>query len=271
MSDDAFKLPGSSYEEVLKLIQAYRHAGDSASPDQVSKIAGVDATIVSRNNGFLLASGVLMTAKQRKKSLTPVGTELAQAAEFDMADDLRNAWRRIVGANDFLSSLIAAVRIRNGMDSESLAAHIAYSAGQKKSQGTMTGARTVARVLVESGLLTDSGGNFLASEDAQDREDTEAASGGASKSYSVSSSALYGGGSISSPAGSSWSRLLGSQPWASPAGDPGLQFHIQIQVAPDDLATLGPKLRQLLADMGATDDQSTEVVDGVNGDEQQEA
>ena len=49
--------------------------------------------------------------------------------------------------------MVAAIRIRQGMDEISFQGHIAYSAGVAKSNVTMLGATTIIDVLVNSGLL----------------------------------------------------------------------------------------------------------------------
>ena len=52
---ETYKLPGSSYEEFVKIIKAYA-TGKNGIPmtlDTVAQTAGMDKTIVSRNNLLL--------------------------------------------------------------------------------------------------------------------------------------------------------------------------------------------------------------------------
>lgn len=51
---ETFKLPCSSYEELIKLFQAYANTkeGTALSLDEITQATGVPRTIVSKNNGF---------------------------------------------------------------------------------------------------------------------------------------------------------------------------------------------------------------------------
>src|SRR4030042_5488428 len=51
--------------------------------------------------------------------------------------------------------MVLAVRSRKGMESSSLEAHIAYSAGLPKKEAVMTGARTIIDILLNSGMVTE--------------------------------------------------------------------------------------------------------------------
>lgn len=55
MADDVFKLPGSSYERVAQIIRGYTVLKDPVNAGDVADLVSVDASEVSRNNGFLLA------------------------------------------------------------------------------------------------------------------------------------------------------------------------------------------------------------------------
>lgn len=53
---ETFKLPCSSYEELIKLFQAYANTkeGTALSLDEITQATGVPRTIVSKNNGFMV-------------------------------------------------------------------------------------------------------------------------------------------------------------------------------------------------------------------------
>lgn len=76
---DIFKLPASSYEEILKLIQAYAGAkeGVALSLDQINQATGVPRTVVSKNNGFLVQVGLI--TEGNKKAATEIGRALGRA------------------------------------------------------------------------------------------------------------------------------------------------------------------------------------------------
>ncbi len=124
---EEFPLPGSSYKELIKIIQGYGRIGTEASLADVAKLTAMNETGISANNRFLIAIGVVKTGK--KKAITPIGAELATALEHNLPEEIAARWRAIIDATDFLQKVIAAVRIRKGMDESSLESHVAYSAG----------------------------------------------------------------------------------------------------------------------------------------------
>lgn len=161
MAEDKFKLPNSSYEEITKIIKSYGHFTVPAGLDEVSKLISMDKTVISRNVGFLLELNLLGSGQ--KKALTPEGKAIAQALEHEMPEEIRNCWRTVVSENEFMSKLVAAVKIRNGMDDNTFQSHIAYSAGQPKKPQFMTGAKTIIDILRASELIRESDGKFIVS------------------------------------------------------------------------------------------------------------
>ena len=159
MPDDKFKLPLSSYDELVKFIKAYSHVTKPTELGEISRLTGVGVPNISKNVGFFVATGILEGGK--KKMPTLVGQQLGHALEHDMPDEIRKSWRHIVEEDEFLTKLLTAVRIRNGMDSQTLEAHIAYSAGQPKKRQFMTGARTVIDILKAADLVVEVDGKYL--------------------------------------------------------------------------------------------------------------
>ena len=163
MAEEGFKLPGSSYDQLVKIIKAYGSIDRPASPKDVGDLAGVDQTTVSRNNGFLLAVGIVEGGRQ--KGITTVGASLARALEHEMPVEIQRWWREVVDSADFLQRVVSAVRVRNGMDAPTLQGHIAYTAGQKRTPTAMAGASAVVDVLRASGRLVDRDGKFVVGDD----------------------------------------------------------------------------------------------------------
>ena len=128
---ESFKLPASSFEEILKIIQAYANEkeGVSLSLDDISQSTGVPRTVVSANNGFFVQIGLI--TEGNKKSATDIGRSLGRAYISKIDDEIERIWKEVVAENDFLNRMISAVRIRNGMDRSSFLNHIIYSSGQK--------------------------------------------------------------------------------------------------------------------------------------------
>lgn len=161
MPADKFKLPKSSYEELAKIIKAYGHFNEPASLEEVSRLVGMHTTVISRNTGFLIEVNILESGA--KKHLTTMGYELARALEHEMPNEIRKWWEKIVEENDFLTKLLSAIKIRSGMDDQTLQAHIAYSAGQPKKKEFMTGARTIIDVLRAAEIVSEEDGKIVVS------------------------------------------------------------------------------------------------------------
>jgi hypothetical protein len=109
VAEEGFKLPGSSYAELAKIVRAYGHSPEEATPKDVADRAAIDPTQVSRNNAFLLSVGIVEGGN--KKKLTPRGRALAKALDFEMPDEIAGAWRAVVGDNDFLRNLTRTLRV----------------------------------------------------------------------------------------------------------------------------------------------------------------
>jgi len=155
-----FKLPKSSYDELCKVIKAYALAKADASIDEIANLSGVGESRVSKNSGFLISVGLITEGKA--KGATSLGRRLANALEHDQPTEIAAAWREVVQQSEFLRRMVAAVRIRKGMDINDLQGHIAYSAGVPKNPDTMLGARTLANILVISGLILEQDGKLVA-------------------------------------------------------------------------------------------------------------
>lgn len=158
--DDKFRLPKSSYEELVKIIKGYAQFDGPEGLDGVSKQIAINKTIISANVGFLIDIGVLEGG--RDKQCTPKGRSLAQALMHEMPEEIRRLWGTIVNESVFLSRIVAAVRIRQGMDESTISSHIAYSAGQPKNAGVMTGSRTIVDILRAAELLREQDGKLTA-------------------------------------------------------------------------------------------------------------
>ena len=170
-SDDRFKLPGSSLDEVFKVVQGYSDIGKSASLGDVSNRTGMHRSSISRNVRFLLFLGVLEGGQS--KFPTEIGRKLGRALTYNLQDEVERVLGDIVGESDFLKSVLAAVRIRKGMDEMSLRAHIAYSAGESKTGSTTVGTGAVVELLKRSGHLKPEEGKLIVSTPAPRAPDIE--------------------------------------------------------------------------------------------------
>ena len=128
---ETFKLPSSSYEELIKLFQAYANTkeGTALSLDDITQATGVPRTVVSKNNGFMVQVGLI--TEGNKKAATETGRALGRAYTSKITDEVDRIWKEIIAEVDFLNRMLSAVRIRNGMDRSSFINHIIYSSGLK--------------------------------------------------------------------------------------------------------------------------------------------
>lgn len=151
-------LPGSSFDELTKIIQAYGHFTEKASGEEVGKVAGVHRTTISRNSKFLVDIGVLTTGAQ--KSATDLGQRLARALEHNVTEDIRKYWGEAISQNEEFSKLVTTLRIKGGMTEKAFSDHILYVSGAKKSKPAETGARTIVDVLLAAGMINEADGNL---------------------------------------------------------------------------------------------------------------
>jgi hypothetical protein len=240
LAEEQFRLPGSSYEELAKIIVGYSRFDSEIPPSEVGRVIGMHETIVSRNNAFLMAVGVVTGGK--RKAITPLGMGLARALEHQMPDEITNHWQSVISQVPFFRNLLSAVRIRRGMDLSTLQAHVAYSAGQKKSPAVMTGASAVVEIMRAAAVLREEGGKIVAAEET----------------FSTPSVAEPGIPSSPTP-GSSVQAVSSPSFMIRSAGTPlSVQLQIQVQCTPADIDALGDKLRALIDKIAGGPQQSEE-------------
>src|SRR6476661_6515787 len=157
--ESSFKLPGSSLDEVFKVVQGYASVRKSASLSDIARNTGMHTTAISKNVGFLLSIGLLEGGKN--KAPTEIGSKLGIALMHNMPEEIENILADIVADNEFLKNVLAAVRIRKGMDASSLRSHIAYSAGLSKTGATTTGTGAVIELLKRSAHLKEEDGKLV--------------------------------------------------------------------------------------------------------------
>lgn len=233
MAEQKFRLPGSSYEELQKIILAYGHINGKASNADISKRAALHPTIVSRNGGFLVECGILESGQ--KKEITDIGAKLAQALEHRIEDQIEVTWLEIFEQVPFFDTVLSAVRIRNGMDQSTLKSHIAYTAGQKKSSMTMTGAQTVIDILRASGCLIEDDGRFIVANGSDKPTTSDIISTRPAETLPAKTVAVESGSHVFP-----------------------VTIQIQIQVTPDDLDGLGETLRTMLDELSGDSNPETD-------------
>jgi hypothetical protein len=233
MPTSGFPLPSSSYKELIKIVQGYGRIGTDASLADVAKLTAIPETGVSGNNRFLVAIGVIQGGK--RKAITPLGKELANALQHEIAEEMAGKWRAIIDGTDFLQKVVGAVRIRKGMDESSLESHIAYSAGQPKTPAVATGARAVVEILLAAGLLKEDGGSLIAA-----TQDLPTIPETVQQSFSISER--------TQPVNLFNFKHQSDSVATANLGGVQLTIEVTVQCSPHDLETLGSKLRKVIQD-----------------------
>ena len=248
-----FRLPGSTYEELVNIIVAYGTRDEASNPGDVGKLNSVHQSSVSRNNAFLTGIGILRG--EREKLVTRRGRSLALALARKDQDEVRNNWRAVVSTSEFLQNVVSAVKLREGMLRPTVQAYIAHSAGQPRNNPVMTGAGALIEILKAANLLKEEAGELVATFDedleyelppepaAQDAtaESTAQESEDAAEETDLAETEL----SVAS---------MQTMVETVEEGDGGVkvQIHLHVSCAADEIEDLAPKLKALIRDLSAS-------------------
>jgi hypothetical protein len=228
---EEFRLPGSTYEELVNIIVAYGTRDEASNPGDVGKLASVHQSSVSRSNAFLTAMGVLQG--ESTKLVTRRGRALARALARRDRAEIRTCWREIVSTSEFLQNVVSAVKLREGMLYGTLQAYVAHSAGQPRNKPVMAGAGAIIEILKAAGLLEEEAGELTATfhdepGDEPVDEINERREAPPSDRLSVS---------------------LERSPDAEPAAEPALNIHLHVRCSADEIEDLAPRLKALLREL----------------------
>jgi hypothetical protein len=226
MAEREFRLPGSTYEELVNIIVAYGTRDEAARPGDVGKLDAVHQSSVSRNNGFLTEIGVLQG--ESKKLITRRGRALALALARKDRVEIRRNWRAIVATNEFLQNVVAAVKLREGMLYPTVQAYIAHAAGQPRNKPVMTGAGAIVEILKSAGLLREEAGELVATFD----EDLEP------EDFVMEDGSLPEVAEVAEPTVS-----------VEAGQDPAVKIHLHVQCTADEIEDLAPRLKALLREL----------------------
>lgn len=152
---DVYKLPGSSYDELVKIIRAYsmNKCGAVVSLADLSQASGIDRTIISRNNGFLIQVGLI--TEGNKKASTEMCVELGKAYQFNMSDQIEKIWSDVVDHDDFLGHMVSAIQIKGKMTKNDFINHILFSSSNNNSNNARAGAVAVIEILKLTRLIDE--------------------------------------------------------------------------------------------------------------------
>ena len=231
MAERQFRLPGSPYEELASIIVAYGTRDDASRTGDVGKLDSVHQSSVSRTNGFLTEIGVLQG--ETKKLITRRGRALALALARKDREAIRSNWREVVGSTEFLQNVVSAVKLREGMLTQTVQAYIAHAAGQPRNKPVMTGAGAIIEILKAAGLLQEEAGELVATFD-EAPEPAEPAPPEVPEEPE------------SRPA--EVSATVATAPPAAGSA-PSVTIHVQVRCTADEIEDLAPKLKALIAQL----------------------
>lgn len=157
---ELFKLPASSYEEVVKIIKAYSGSkeGTVQTLDDIAQSTKIDRTIVSSNNGFLVQMGIV--TEGNKKVTTDSGRLLGRAYTTKIDAEITRIWGELLSENEFINRMVSAIRIRNGMDKSEFVNHVLYSSGQNSTSKNKAGAGTIVEILKVASMISELDGKI---------------------------------------------------------------------------------------------------------------
>ena len=230
MAEREFRLPGSPYEELVNIIVAYGTRDEAARAGDVGKLDSVHQSSVSRNNAFLTEIGVLQG--ESKKLITRRGRSLALALAHKDGAGIKDNWRAIVAASEFLQNVVSAVKLREGMLYPTVQAYIAHAAGQPRNKPVMNGAGAIIEILKASGMLREEAGELVATFEKRPEvlvpeEDPTA------QTPETRESVVTVGEFNGTPAGNS----------------PTVSIHVQIRCTAAEIDDLAPRLKSLLREL----------------------
>jgi hypothetical protein len=230
VAERQFRLPGSPYEELASIIVAYGTRDDASRTGDVGKLDSVHQSSVSRTNGFLTEIGVLQG--ETKKLITRRGRSLALALARKDREAIRSNWREVVGSTEFLQNVVSAVKLREGMLTQTVQAYIAHAAGQPRNKPVMTGAGAIIEILKAAGLLQEEAGELVATFD-EAPEPAEPAPPEVPEEPESRPAEVSATVATSPPAGSA----------------PSVTIHVQVRCTADEIEDLAPKLKALIAQL----------------------
>jgi hypothetical protein len=236
---EEFRLPGSTYEELVNIIIAYGTRDEASNPGDVGKLNSAHQTSVSRNNAFLVGIGVLKG--EHEKLVTKRGRALAMALARKDREGIRQNWREVVSTSEFLQNVVSAVKLREGMLYPTVQAYIAHAAGQPRNNPVMNGAGALISILKAAGLLKEEAGELVATFDEDLDQDSL-----------VEDAGEPAGVADATPNGDAPKPVEASVVAEAKPGNgdgPVINVHLHVRCTPEEIEDLAPKLKALLKEL----------------------
>lgn len=231
-------LPGTGYDIISQILQAYILSGGGEKPlalEAVASRSGIHITQVSRNTGFLVSVGLLTSGKS--KSLTREGARLAIALRNKVDEDISDAWKRVILKSPSLRAVLDMISIRGEIDKDALPGRIASTVGIASSgKHTVAGLNALIDIFKIAGVLEEAGNNYRLSPNALAGADVEVAAGDDNNRVIRDRANNADGLSGTRGTGSSVRQPLDEN--TSPQSNFNLHIHISADSSPEQIDTL---------------------------------
>jgi hypothetical protein len=144
-------MPGGSWEKIQKIIRAY-HATSDESPtvESIAQLAGIPRSVISMNNNFLRAIGLLQEERYR---LTSLGEQIATGLSIESREMVSEALQQAISDNPALTQLMSMLRARGVMKIDSFRGQIMLLAGLNDKSPAVQYIRSLIDILEESQLI----------------------------------------------------------------------------------------------------------------------
>lgn len=158
---EMYKLPGSSYEELIKIIKAYSlgKSGVAVSLNDLVQATGMSKTVISRNNGFLVQTKLI--SEGNKKAPTDLCKQIGKAYELNMVEQIQKCWNQIIDNDEFLSRMLSAIQIKGKMSKTDFVNHIVFSSSAGNSNTARAGAAAIIEIFKMVSLVEEQDGNLV--------------------------------------------------------------------------------------------------------------
>ena len=158
---DVYKLPVSSYDELIKIIKVYGSGkvGVPVSLDDLVKSSGMSKTIISKNNGFLVQLGLV--SEGNKKAPSEMCKKLANAYGMNLQEQIVNIWREIINQDDFITKMISVIGIKGKLPKNEYINHIVFSSNCGSGAGYKAGAAAIIEILKIINAVCEYDGNIM--------------------------------------------------------------------------------------------------------------
>jgi len=154
-----------TFETLNRILLAYLRAGAFEHPVNYQEAAvrsGVNRTIVSLNDKFLVSAGFLNEEGRGTFRLTEKAVRYAQLLDWNKTEEAREPLREILPEYAYVKSLLDFVTINKKVTRDELITHIITDLRIQRGARYTTGMNALLDMLTFSGLLKEEDGSFSA-------------------------------------------------------------------------------------------------------------